>query len=230
MKKHIQKDLSLVAAALLVGSLGFGNSALAQNSVTPHRMYLAAMPHFTLKKHLSCKAWGSPAEFPRTVLLTNDGSAVIAKGTRVHYVTKGGKRHGDYTFTKKLVHGASVYAPLSGDTAAGVPCTVSFVAPRPHVMRHAQMGAMKPGHIKIFQVPMHVKCVTAGDGEFVNKAILTNDRLKVIPAGTGVHYAVNSKVQGNYTFAAPLRPQQKRVITLSSYTANNLSCSVTFQK
>ena len=238
MKKYNQKQLGLAVAALLVGTLGLGNAALAQTGSALKPMYLAAapmrtaMPHFTLKKHLSCKAWGSPAEFPHSVLLTNDGTTAIAAGTRVHYVTKGGRRYGDYTFTKTLAHGAHVYAPLSGDTAAGVPCTVTFQVPLPRAQRPSSMTMSTDRQINknVFRNMLHATCRTGGTGEFVNKAVLTNDRSVVIPTGTRIHYAVNNKVQGNYTFAAPLNSHQGVVIKLSRYTASGLPCSVAFLK
>jgi len=240
MKKHAHNGMGLAAAALLVGALGLGNSASAQAAgavIMPMHGATAPLtvrrmtPGITVKKHLSCKVWGTPVEFPHSVLLTNDGMVTIAAGSRVHYVTKGGNRHGDYTFTKALAHGASIYAPLSGDWARGAPCTVRFEAPLPHAQRPAVGHITGPITRPIVALPpLHALCRTGGDGEFVNKAELTNDSVRTIPAGTRIHYAVNDKVQGDYTFTAPLNRNQHVVFKLSLYTAVGLPCSVTFLK
>ena len=251
MKKHTHNGFGLTTAALLVGVLGLGNAGAAQvGGVVLKPMQVAVMPmrvevprtvqrmnpRIVMRKHLSCKVWGTPVEFPHSVLLTNDGSAVVAAGTRVHYTTRGGKRYGNYTFSRALGRGASVYAPLSGDWARGASCTVSFVSSPARRQLHTYRRFQRPQVVDLHKqptvrlAPMHARCRTGGEGEFVNHAELTNDRPRPIPAGTRIHYAVNSRVQGNYTFTAPLNMNQHVWIKLPSYTAAGLSCSVAFVK
>jgi hypothetical protein len=80
------------------------------------------------KPHLACKAWGSPADFPTGILLTNDGSMAVPKGTHIHWVMNGNDaKKGDYTLTAMLPHGKSVSAPgVPGGWGRGAPCTVSI--------------------------------------------------------------------------------------------------------
>jgi len=275
MKKPTHNGLHLITVALLVGSLGLGNAAAQASGVVlkPMRTVRPGTIRVNqrmrvLRKHLSCKVWGTPVEFPDSVLLTNDGTAVIAAGTRVHYfVTRGGIPSGNYTFTKALRRGASTYASLPGGSARGAACTVRFVAapthlqvqrpqmavgirkttvrrlPPPRQVIKRTMATPKPMRIArprkpqikgplhtVRLAPMHLRCRTAGEGEFVNNVVLTNDRPRPILAGTKIHYAVNGQVYGNYTFKAPLNMNQYVLVKLSTYTAKNLSCSVAFLK
>ncbi len=218
MKKPTHIGLSLTAAALLVSVLGLGNSAVAQAGgvvLKPMRMTTIVM-----KKHLSCKVWGTPVEFPDSVLLTNNGAAVIAAGTRVHYyVTRGGRPTGNYTFTKALRRGASAYAPLPGGSARGAACTVRFMAAptrlqfhRPQIVpgtrktairRLPPRQALKPMRTVMPQtiqrmrlnqritLRKHLSCKVWGTPvEFPDFVLLTNDGAAVIAAGTRVHYYV----------------------------------------
>ncbi len=81
------------------------------------------------REHLSCKAWGAPAEFPSSLLLTNDGQRPIFGGERIQWtMVYNHNLRGSYTIKKTLSVGGSVSIPgVRSGTGRGARCIVAFV-------------------------------------------------------------------------------------------------------
>lgn len=217
----------LAAVAGLMTSAGLVNAA--QFKVNTTDMTMQANPKIKVVRHLSCKVWGTPSEFPDTVLLTNDGNITIPAGTRIHWRVKNGARSGNFTFPHALAVGGSIYAPEPGGYARGAICDVSFIT-RPRHLRKPNNMTMNPNRPILKLAPLRVRCFAAGPAEFPDRLVFNNDGPRTIPMGTHVHWAFNAKVQGTYTFGKPLPHGKSIGMPLYPSPGGNAKCSASVVK
>lgn len=201
----------LGAAFLATGMAGLSTAAQSAQTlkqvVNPGTLKLGtAKPALKLAPlHLACKAWGSPADFPTGILLTNDSARTVPAGTHIHWVMNANhKKQGDYTFGSALNHGKSVAAPgVRGGWGRNAPCTVSFVNP-PATPAKPKTARMKPA---LNLAKLHLACKAWGSPEeFPTGILLTNDGKRAVPKGTHIHWVMdgNAAKKGDYTLTAML--------------------------
>lgn len=219
-----------VTLVLSAGILATAQPTLAaQFKVNANGMTVQMSPKANTARHLSCKVWGTPVEFPDQVLLTNDGNIAIPAGTKVHWQTRDHARSGNFTLPKTLAVGKSAYAPEPGGYARGAPCDVSFVT-GPLNRRPTSNMTVDTTHPVLKLAPLHAKCYAAGPAEFPDRVVFLNDGPRTIPAGTHIRWAFNAQVKGLFTVPKAL-PHNQRVGThLSPSPGGHATCTAKLVK
>ncbi len=118
-------SLVLLAAALAVGQAAPPPLQMAPQHFGP----VQVAPHLRLGFNLTCRAKGTPVEFPKDIYLFNNGPVTVPAGTKVHWTMTAPAHQGDYTFTSPLppTKGVFLDGVLGKGVGAGARCAAKVL-------------------------------------------------------------------------------------------------------
>lgn len=92
-------------------------------------------------------------------------------------------------------------------------------------MNPHNLTAQPTPHLRL--APLHVRCAAAGSPDFVHTALLFNDGVRPVPAGSKVRWRMNHR-SGYYTFASVLPLHKAVAFDLHFTTAAAQPCVANF--
>lgn len=119
------------AAALFFGGLGIQVTSAANNVPAMQKMDQVQSRdiQIRMKYSLTCRAQGTPAEFPDDIVVINNGPGTVPSGSKIHWTMASPAHSGDYTLTAALAptKGTFIDGVLPGGVEAGKPCTAKVM-------------------------------------------------------------------------------------------------------